>query len=118
MARFNTDIGYTQEIAGKLPGIYITPPNIGVTDVSGGMPLTSGYTDIVNVCLRNNPNNASGSYVWLGSDITPPYSFGGGFMLDVGDGRSFEFMDPTKLRVVSNVSGTRISFDLLEYSPV
>jgi len=115
LVRFNTDINSTQQVAGQLPAIYITPPNVQVTDVSGGMSLVSGYTDIVNVCLRNNPNNASGSYVWLGSDITPPYSFGGGFMLDVGDGRSFEFMDPTKLRVVSNVSGTTVSYDLLQY---
>lgn len=115
MVRFNTSIGSIQEVAGQLPGTYIAPANLPITNASGGQVLVSGYTDIVNVCLRNNPSNLSGSYIWLGSDITPPYSFGGGFMLDVGDGRSFEFMDPTKLRLVSNVSGTSVSFDLLKY---
>jgi len=117
MARFNTDIGYTQEVQGRLPGIYISPANLPITDSSGGQNFASGYTNICNVCVRNNPNNASGSYIWLGSDDTPPVSFTNGFMFDVGDGRSFEFIDASKLRAVSNISGTRISFDLLEYSP-
>lgn len=115
MVRFNTDIGSTQQVAGRVPGLYITPPNLAVTNASGGQALASGYNDIVNVCIRNNPNNASGSYIWLGSDITPPSAFGTGFFLDVGDGRSFELMDPTQLRVVSNIPGTVVSFDLLQY---
>jgi len=114
MVRFNTDLGGIQTVAGQLPGVYIAPANLPVTDVSGGQPITSVYNNIVNVCIRNNPNNVSGSYIWLGSDTTPPY-IGAGFMLDIGDGRSFEFMDPTKMRVVSNVSGTMISYDLLQY---